>query len=205
GAGKDRVHIPRLRPRAADLRIILASAVAVTDAARVWTYLVILQHGDIIDVINPEQFQVPIDRAKSGLTLEDIDAERRIVGKEELLVPAEEFRAAGLRGADAAGGGQLAKFGECEILRGKIHKDILADNGRVSFQITLLVRAVNPWRLVLIRSFGRRILVSFPAAKIDEPAIQRGAGIGRQRRIRGVSAITVLLLRGHRLAHILPR
>src|SRR5208283_3440789 len=126
----------------------------------------------------------PIHGLEGSITMKEIEAEAQCLIEEELIAVAKKSRAAGLRGADAAGSGHAAPIKKGLSGAGEIEEDLLAQHLWPDWFIALeaiAVERVVPTRLD-INVFALRGVATI-VRLFERPAIGHGVehvGNGRQ-------------------------
>ena len=113
-----------------------------------------------------------MDRLENGLTLEQVNGEGEIILHKKLLALAEKLCAAWPRRADGAGRGHTPGL-ECRLrARGEVEKNILANDGGIAFEDTLLVRMPEQEFGSFVGCLDRPARVASPRHKPDPPAVR---------------------------------
>ena len=124
-----------------------------TGPARIRIERVILLYGDVVVVRDKEEPQRPNDRLERSLAFEKVDADREIVREENLLASAEKFRAIRSRRAHTARCRKPSRLELEKIVERQVQENVLADNGRVAFELALQIRMPEAQRAGLIGRF----------------------------------------------------
>lgn len=131
----------------------------------------------VVDVDDRLDADGPLDRLENGLALEEVRREGKILLQGELLAPSEKFRAAELRGADAARCWEAAKLQFGLRNGGEVQKNVLPDDRRVALQYALLIGTPERGARGEVGVVAFAGGVATPRHELDAPAVGHGPGI----------------------------
>src|SRR4030095_4229440 len=132
-----------------------------------------LLHVGIVVVVDGQETQRPLNRCERRLSFEQFGRDRKIVREEKLFTAPEKLRAVWFRRTDATGCRKLPRLELKKITHYQIEEDVLAEYRRVTLQGTPQIW-MPKFHFALVRRLSRRVGITLPASKPDEPPIRHG-------------------------------
>src|SRR5207248_4134949 len=152
-----------------------------------------------------QESQRPLNRCKRRLSFEQLCRDRKIVGEEKLFAAPEKLRAVRFRSTYATRCRKLPRLELKKITHYQIEEDVLPDYRRVTFQGARQIW-VPKFQFALVRGLCRRIGVTLPPSKPDEPSIRHGLCAFRNGNFRpSILFVFKLMTIRRRLLHAFSR